>query len=107
MDDLCGIPSDIFFSADVLRLFDFRFLNFQNFHNFQNNCQKLFSIDTSNRNAKSSYLGHFILSARGSLFPLKLRWASDYHKQYIFYSRKFNFKKAGAKINLLKEKIII
>ena len=42
-----------------------------------------------------------------SLLPQKLRWASDYHKQYIFYLHKFNFKKAGAKINLLKEKIII
>ena len=41
------------------------------------------------------------------MLPQKLRWASDYHKQYIFYLHKFNFKKAGAKINLLKEKIII
>ena len=55
MDDRRGIPSDLFFSADVLRLFDFLFLNFQNFHNFQNNCQKLFSIDTSIRNANSFY----------------------------------------------------
>ena len=75
MDDRRGIPSDFFSSADVLRLFGFLS---PNVHNFQNNCQKLFSIDTSTF--------YFIEeSARGSLLPQKLKWASDYHKQYIFF----------------------
>ena len=63
MDDRRGIPSDFFSRADALRLFDFRFLNFQNFHNFQNNCQKFFSIDTSLRKQTALLMG--ILFYRG------------------------------------------
>ena len=78
MDDRRGIPSDFFSSAYVLRLFGFLSPNFQNVHNFQNNCQKLFSIDTSTF--------YFIEeSGRGPLLPQKLKWASDYHKQYNFF----------------------
>ena len=91
MDDQRGIPSDLFFSADVLRLFDFLFLNFQNFHNFQNNCQKLFqSIHVSEM--QTAFIdGHFILFLFhcDSYLCIRKTYFNDIISKYpIFYTLK-------------------